>query len=154
MVNIVRSKYADAQAVAGVATGAIAIGALVAHALQLPFAYVRPKPKEHGLENQIEGQLAPGCRVVVVEDLISTGGSSLAAVAALRKANVSVMGMVAIFTYAFPQAEANFAREGVALDTLESYPSLLALLASQGRLTEADRLSLASWRQAPETWGR
>lgn len=130
------------------------MGAIVAHTLKMPFAYVRPKPKDHGMGNQIEGFIGPAERVVVLEDLISTGGSSLGAVAALRSAGVNVLGMVAIFTYAFPQATRRFAEAGVELHTLESYPNLLQLLREQGRLTDEQLGVLSAWRESPETWGR
>ena len=130
------------------------MGAIVAHTLKMPFAYVRPKPKDHGMGNQIEGFIGPAERVVVLEDLISTGGSSLGAVAALRSAGVDVLGMVAIFTYAFPQAARRFAEAEVELHTLESYPHLLQLLREQGRLTDEQLGVLSAWRESPETWGR
>ena len=146
--------YPSATSIAAVATGAIAMGAIVAHTLKMPFAYVRPKPKDHGMGNQIEGFIGPAERVVVLEDLISTGGSSLGAVAALRSAGVDVLGMVAIFTYAFPQAARRFAEAEVELHTLESYPHLLQLLREQGRLTDEQLGVLSAWRESPETWGR
>lgn len=154
MLAIIAKEYPNAEAIVGVATGAIAIGALVAHSLKLPFAYVRPKPKEHGLGNQIEGWLREGANVVVVEDLISTGGSSLGAIEALRAAGVQVMGMVAIFTYDFPQAKANLERAAVTCHTLESYPHLVELLAARGELDAHTVSSLNEWRQAPEMWGK
>ena len=124
LANIVRAKYSDVDVVAGVATGAIAQGALVAEVLGKPFVYVRSSPKDHGLENLIEGDLKKGQKVVVIEDLISTGGSSLKAVAALRNAGAEVLGMVAIFTYGFPVASQKFEEAGVELTTLSNYNKL------------------------------
>ncbi|MDR2882814.1 MAG: orotate phosphoribosyltransferase [Alistipes sp.] len=147
--ELVRAKYSEAGVVAGVATGAIAHGVLVAEALGLPFIYVRSAPKGHGLENLIEGEYAPGQRVVVIEDLISTGGSSLAAVRALREAGLNVLGMAAIFTYAFDEAAANFAAAGVGLDTLSDYPTLIALAERQGYVKPADVDTLKRWRTDP-----
>ncbi len=147
--GLVRAKYPSAEVIAGVATGAIAHGVLVAEALGLPFIYVRSAPKGHGLENLIEGEYAAGQRVVVIEDLISTGGSSLAAVRALREAGLDVLGMAAIFTYAFPDAERNFADAGVALDTLSDYPTLIALAEEQGYVKPSDVDTLKRWRTDP-----
>jgi len=135
-----------------VATGAIAQGALVADMLGLPFLYVRPEPKGHGLENLIEGELRPGQRVVVVEDLISTGGSSLKAVEALRKSGCEVLGMVAIFTYGFPKAAESFERAGCRLLTLSHYDALLELALESGYIQEDVLGTLKLWRQSPETW--
>jgi orotate phosphoribosyltransferase len=148
-VNLVRAKYPAAEVVAGVATGAIAHGALVAEALGLPFIYVRSAPKGHGLENLIEGEYAAGQRVVVIEDLISTGGSSLAAVRALREVGLDVLGMAAIFTYGFPDAARNFEAAGVALDTLSDYPTLIALAEAQGYVKPEDVATLKRWRTDP-----
>ena len=143
---------AGAEAVAGVATGAIAQGALVADQLGLPFSYVRPKPKDHGMGNQIEGEIEKGAKVVVVEDLISTGGSSLKAVAALREYGVEVVGMVASFTYGFPVAEKAFEEAGVKLITLSNYEAVVEEAAKTGYIKEADKAVLAEWRKSPETW--
>ncbi len=148
-MELVRAKYPAAEVVAGVATGAIAHGVLVAEALGLPFIYVRSAAKGHGLENLIEGEYAAGQKVVVIEDLISTGGSSLAAVEALRSAGLDVMGMVAIFTYAFQTAEANFEAAGVALDTLSDYPTLIELAREEGYVREEDLEVLNKWRKNP-----
>ncbi len=154
MKALIASRFSGVEGLVGVATGGIAMGAIVAHELGLPFAYVRPKPKDHGLGKQIEGYVAPGQRVVVVEDLISTGGSSLSAVRALREEGLEVVGMVAIFTYAFPQAAEAFAQAGVELHTLASYPALLARLKATGQLDEREVELLSDWRERPETWGR
>ncbi len=150
--SLVRAKYPSAEVIAGVATGAIAHGVLVAQELGLPFVYVRSAPKGHGLENLIEGDYAPGQRVVVIEDLISTGGSSLAAVRALREAGLDVLGMAAIFTYGFDVAVRNFAEAGVALDTLSDYPALIALAERQGYVRPDDVAALTRWRVDPENF--
>jgi orotate phosphoribosyltransferase len=146
---LVRAKYPSAEVIAGVATGAIAHGVLVAEALGLPFVYVRSAPKGHGLENLIEGEYTAGQKVVVIEDLISTGGSSLKAVEALRGAGLDVLGMAAIFTYGFDTAVRNFAEAGVALDTLSDYPTLIALAGEQGYVKPEDMETLKKWREDP-----
>ncbi len=146
---LVRAKYPSAEVVAGVATGAIAHGVLVAEALGLPFIYVRSAPKGHGLENLIEGEYADGQRVVVIEDLISTGGSSLAAVRALRDAGLDVLGMAAIFTYGFDTAARNFAEAQVVLDTLSDYETLIALAEKQGYVRPEELAELRRWRDDP-----
>jgi orotate phosphoribosyltransferase len=140
--------------IAGVATGAIAMGALVADALNLPFVYVRPKPKEHGLRNQIEGEIPEGKKVVVIEDLVSTGKSSLKAVEALRNQNIKVIGMVAIFTYGFKIAENNFKEAKVPLKTLSNYNQLIQFALQTGYIKESDLETLNQWRENPETWGK
>lgn len=154
LVHTIMERFPQAEAVAGVATGAIAQGALVADALQLPFVYVRSKPKDHGLENLIEGEVAPGTKVVVVEDLISTGGSSLKAVDALRKHGCEVAGMVAAYTYGFPVAEETFAQAGVELATLTDYHHVVAEALRTGYITDADVEVLDQWREAPDQWCR
>jgi orotate phosphoribosyltransferase len=138
--------------IAGVATGAIAQGALVADKLGLPFAYVRSSPKSHGLENLIEGVVKPGQKVVVIEDLISTGGSSLKAVNALREAGATVSGMAAIFTYGFPAAEQNFTVNSCKLVTLSNYNSLLELAVEEGYINNDQLHILKAWRNDPENW--
>lgn len=150
----VRSHYSNAAALVGVATGGIAIGALVADRMGLPFGYVRSSPKDHGLTNQVEGDLREGVPVVVVEDLISTGGSSLSAVAALQTLGYRVLGMVAIFSYGFPQAQEAFAKANVELHTLTDYPALLEYLKEQGELDGQQLAQLEQWRQDPAQWGR
>lgn len=152
LCHAIQEHFPEAEAVAGVATGAIAQGALVADQLGLPFSYVRPKPKDHGMGNQIEGEIRKGAKVVVVEDLISTGGSSLKAVAALREYGVEVVGMVASFTYGFPVAEQAFAEAGVKLITLTDYEHVVAEAAKTGYIREADTEVLAEWRRSPSTW--
>lgn len=153
-VKLIREKYPNAEAIAGVATGAIAHGVLVAEALQLPFIYVRSKPKGHGLENLIEGDIQPGTKVVVIEDLISTGGSSISAAEAIRNFGAEVLGMLAIFTYNFPLAARNFEEANIELTTLSNYNLLLKLAYDSGEITDEQLESLNNWRKSPETWGR
>lgn len=152
LVHLVHTEFPEAEAVAGVATGAIAQGALVADELQLPYCYVRPKPKDHGMGNQIEGTLPKGAKVVVVEDLISTGGSSLKAVDALRAAGFEVVGMVASYTYGFPVAEEAFKAANVRLVTLSDYEHTTAIAAKTGYIKESDLEVLREWRKSPSTW--
>ena len=152
LTRLVLENFPEAEAVAGVATGAIAQGALVADLLGKPFAYVRSKPKDHGMENLIEGTLPEGARVVVVEDLISTGGSSLKAVDALRRAGFQVVGMVASFTYGFPVAEEAFREADVQLMTLSNYNAVVAEALRTGYIQESDIEMLHEWRKAPEKW--
>lgn len=152
LCHAIQEHFADAEAVAGVATGAIAQGALVADELSLPFAYVRSKPKDHGMENLIEGELKPGSKVVVVEDLISTGGSSLKAVEALRKHGCKVVGMVASYTYGFPVAEKAFEDAGVKLVTLTDYEHVVAQAVETGYISESDVNVLNEWRKNPSEW--
>lgn len=152
LTHAVLENFPEAEAVAGVATGAIAQGMLVAQELALPFAYVRPKPKDHGMKNQIEGQLPAGAKVVVVEDLISTGGSSLKAVAALREAGFEVVGMVASYTYGFPIAEKAFKDANVKLVTLTDYDHVVAKALSIGYIKESDVEMLHEWRRDPANW--
>ena len=152
LCHLIQENFPEAEAVAGVATGAIAQGALVAEELGLPFSYVRPKPKDHGMGNQIEGEIKKGAKVVVVEDLISTGGSSLKAVQALRDYGVEVVGMVASFTYGFPVAEEAFREAGVKLLTLSDYEHVVAEAAKTGYISETDQPVLAEWRKNPSEW--
>lgn len=152
LIHAILENYPEAEAVAGVATGAIAQGALVADALNLPFVYVRSKPKDHGLENLIEGELKPGLKVVVVEDLISTGGSSLKAVEAIRKNACEVVGMVASYTYGFPVAKEAFEKAGVKLVTLTDYEHVVAEALETGYISEGDVKLLDSWRKDPAHW--
>ena len=152
--RLVSEKYPQADVIAGVATGAIACGVLTAETLGKPFIYVRSAPKDHGMANQVVGYFEPGAKVVVVEDLISTGGSSLKAVEALRAAGCDVLGMVAIFTYGFPTAAANFERAGVVLDTLSDYNTLIELATEQGYVRPEEVATLREWRKSPDTWGR
>ena len=152
LVHAVLKHFPQADAVAGVATGAIAQGALVADALHLPFVYVRSKPKDHGLENLIEGELEPRAKVVVIEDLISTGGSSLKAVEALRRSGCTVVGMVAAYTYGFVVAEEAFREADVQLVTLTDYDHVVAQALATGYITPADVELLNDWRRSPQTW--
>lgn len=152
--RIVAEEYPEAEAIAGVATGAIAQGALVAEELSLPFAYVRPKPKDHGLANLIEGELAAGAKVVVIEDLISTGGSSLKAVEALRQHGCEVIGMVASYTYGFPVAEEAFREAGVCLTTLTDYEAVVETALSTGYIRPEHVETLAAWRKDPAHWNQ
>jgi orotate phosphoribosyltransferase len=138
--------------IAGVATGAIAQGALVADVMDLPMVYVRPSAKEHGRQNLIEGRLSPGQKVVVVEDLISTGGSSLKAVEALREAGAEVLGMVAIFSYGFELAADNFKKAGVALHTLTNYHVLIETALNSGAIQQDQVEMLQEWRKDPSQW--
>lgn len=152
LVHAILEHFPEAEAVAGVATGAIAQGALVADELCLPFAYVRSKPKDHGMGNLIEGELPKGAKVVVVEDLISTGGSSLKAVEAIRQAGCEVVGMVASYTYGFPIAEQAFANASVKLVTLTDYENVVAEALETGYISNADVDLLHEWRKDPANW--
>ncbi|MBR1783838.1 MAG: orotate phosphoribosyltransferase [Bacteroidales bacterium] len=151
-VDIIREAWGDVDLVAGVATGGIAQGALVAQELGKPFAYVRSEQKSHGLTNQIEGEVHEGQSVVVVEDLVSTGKSSLIAVRALREKGCIVKGMVAIFTYGLRVAEENFAKENVPLHTLTAYDTLVQVAKERDYIRHEDLESLAAWRLDPERW--
>ena len=146
--------YPEAEVLAGVATGAIAHGVLAADRMGKPFVYVRPKPKDHGTGSQIEGNLPEGSKVVVIEDLISTGMSSLAAVDALRKAGADVLGMVAIFTYGFDLASERFKEAGVPLATLSNYGSLIDVATSAGLVKPSDTEVLQRWREDPAGWNK
>ncbi len=146
-------EFPEAKLAAGVATGAIAHGVLAADRMNLPFVYVRPKPKDHGTGSQIEGVLPEGAEVVVIEDLISTGMSSLAAVKALRDAGAKVLGMVAIFTYGFDLAAQRFEEEGVRLKTLTCYDVLVDEAKATGYIKDSDVEVLREWRRNPSQWG-
>lgn len=150
--RIVLEKYPEADAIAGVATGAITPGALVADVLGLPFIYVRSTPKDHGLENLIEGELRPNSKVVVIEDLISTGGSSLKAVEAIRRDGSEVAGMVAIFNYGFPISKESFEKANVELTTLTNYDAVLDKALSIDYIAESDLETLQEWRKSPADW--
>jgi orotate phosphoribosyltransferase len=154
LANVVFEKFPDADLVAGVATAGIAWGAMVADQLKLPFVYVRPKPKEHGLGNQIEGAFTPEQKVVVIEDLISTGKSSLQVVEVLRNAGLEVTGMVSIFTYQFLAAEQAFASSGLALYSLTDYPTLIRLALAKEIIQGEDEEVLLNWRNNPADWNR
>ncbi|MFH2096020.1 MAG: orotate phosphoribosyltransferase [Bacteroidota bacterium] len=150
--SVISKKYPEADVIAGVATGAIAHGALVADVLKKPFVYVRSSAKDHGLGNRVEGEIHKGQKVVVVEDLISTGGSSIKAVEALREINCEVLGMVAIFTYGFGTATDNFEKALCELTTLSNYNSLIELALEQQYITHGQLETLQNWRKSPQTW--
>jgi len=152
MCNIIFQTFSNADMIAGVATAGIAWGALAADQLKLPFIYVRPKPKEHGLGNQIEGFYEPGKRVVVVEDLVSTGKSSLQVVDVLKAASLEVEGMVSIFNYGFSEAKNAFEKYGLTLKSLTDYDSLIALAIDQRSISESDQQALLKWRNDPANW--
>ncbi len=152
LCNNIAEYFPEAEAIAGVATGAIAQGALVADQMGLPFCYVRSKAKDHGMQNLIEGNVAEGAKVVVVEDLISTGGSSLKAVEALRQHGCDVIGMVASFTYGFPVAEQAFRDADVKLVTLTDYDHVVKEALKTGYIKESDLQLLNQWRQNPAEW--
>lgn len=152
LAKIVEDKYGKPDIIAGVATGAIAIGVLVAEELGIPFVYVRPEPKKHGRKNQIEGFLESGQNVVVIEDLISTGKSSLNAVKALREANATIKGMVAIFSYGFDFADENFKNASVELTTLSNYNYLLEQALDTNYITKNELDTLNDWRKNPNGW--
>lgn len=146
--------FPNAEAIAGVATAGIPQGALIADVLNLPFVYVRPKPKDHGMENLIEGKITKNQKVVVVEDLISTGGSSLKACEALKDAGFKIEGMVAIFNYGFKVAEDNFKNAGIKLACLSNYSELILKAESLGLVNANQIASLNAWRNTPESWGK
>lgn len=152
MCNVVFEHFPQADVLAGVATAGIPWGAMVADQLKLPYIYVRPKPKEHGLGNQIEGSYTAGQRVLVIEDLISTGKSSLQVVDVLRNAGVEVVGMVSIFTYGFALAEKAFADANVPYRSLTDYPNLISLAVEKGQVTPETEQLLLSWRTDPANW--
>jgi orotate phosphoribosyltransferase len=152
LTQVIKAHFSNAEAIAGVATAGIPQGALLADTLSLPFIYVRSKPKDHGMENMIEGKVTFGQKVVVVEDLVSTGGSSLKAVADLRAAGFEVLGMVAIFTYGFEIAEKNFKEAGVKLICLSDYSSLLTPALANDYIDDSTLASLVEWRKDPASW--
>jgi orotate phosphoribosyltransferase len=152
LVNAIMENFHTAESIAGVATAGIAQGALVADAMNLPFLYVRPKPKDHGMENLIEGKITKGQKVVVVEDLVSTGGSSLKTVEALRAAGFQVLGMVSIFNYGFDIATRNFYEADLSLISLSDYSHLLTSALKEKYVTEDQIISLKAWRVDPANW--
>lgn len=153
LARIVMEKYPDAEAIAGVATGAIAQGVLVADLLGLPFVYIRSSKKDHGMENLVEGYIEEGRKVVVIEDLISTGGSSLKAVQAIRdEKKCEVLGMVAIFTYGFPLAEEQFRNANVELTTLSNYEAVIEKALQINYIPESALPTLKEWRKDPSHW--
>lgn len=152
MSNVIFSAFPAAELLAGVATAGIAWGALSADQLKLPYIYVRPKPKEHGLGNQIEGFYEKGQKVLVIEDLISTGKSSLQVVEVLRAAGLEIIGMVAIFSYGFPVADKAFADAGVPFKTLTNYSTLIKMAVQKGLVDAAQESILLNWQQDPSNW--
>lgn len=153
-VEVIREKYPQAEVIAGVATGAIAMGVLVADVLGLPFIYIRSKPKDHGLENLIEGDLTPGQKVVIVEDLVSTGVSSLRAAEAVSNFGGDVIGMVSIFTYNFTLAKENFKKANIELTSLSRYNVLIDTAVELGEITKDEVETLMKWREDPANWGK
>ena len=151
-MSTIKESFGEPDVIAGVATGGIAIGALVAEAMNLPFIYVRSEPKKHGLGNQVEGVFQAGQRVVVIEDLISTGSSSLNAVAALREQQAEIVGMVAIFTYGFEKAKNNFQAANCPLKTLSNYSAMLEQAVNSKYVTSEQQQTLSSWSENPEAW--
>ena len=154
LANLIKSTYPQVEAIAGVATAGIPQGALVADLLELPFIYVRSKPKGHGMENMIEGKVVKGQKVVLVEDLISTGGSSIKAALALKDSGLDVLGLVAIFTYGFDLSVENFKNSGISMATLSNYNAMIELALEQGYINETQAESLKAWRVDPANWGR
>jgi orotate phosphoribosyltransferase len=152
MCNLIFEEFPEAQWLAGVATAGIAWGAMAADQLKLPFIYVRSKPKEHGMGNQIEGYYEPGKEVVVIEDLISTGKSSLAVVQALRSAGLHIAGLVSIFNYGFDDAARSFAKEGVKTRSLTDYSTLITLAVEKGTVSAVQHETLVKWREDPANW--
>ncbi len=152
-ISLIKDKLNSMEAIAGVATAGIAHGALIADGLESPFLYVRSSPKAHGLTNQIEGKLISGQKIVVVEDLVSTGKSSLQVVQTLRDASADVIGMVAIFTYNFDVADEAFKQAGCNLYTLSDYNSLIPVAVAEKIVSAEDLETLKQWREAPEKWG-
>lgn len=153
MVKLISDEFGPIDVIAGVASGAIALGALIAQELGLPFCYVRSAPKQHGLTNVIEGVVEKGQSVVVVEDLVSTGKSSIGAAIALRDAGCTVKGMVAIFTYQMDEAISNFKNANLLLHTLTDYNALIAKALESGYIAETELQSLIRWRENPSAWG-
>lgn len=154
LTKMIRDKYPDVECIAGVATAGIPQGALVAEALGLPFIYIRSKSKAHGMENQIEGVAVEGQKVVLIEDLVSTGGSSLQAADAVRAAKMEVLGMAAIFTYGFPISDDNFKQHNVDLYYLSDYPTLIEKMVSDGKLEKRQLETLKAWRDNPAQWNQ
>ncbi|MBS9522852.1 orotate phosphoribosyltransferase [Litoribacter ruber] len=154
LVGAINENFPGVESIAGVATAGIPQGALIADEMDLPFLYVRSKPKGHGMENMIEGKVTPGQKVVVVEDLVSTGGSSLKAVQDLKNAGFEVMGMVAIFTYGFDIARKNFEDAGIKLICLSDYSAMLPQAVALDYASDQDLKSLEEWREKPEIWGK
>ena len=153
MTQIIKNKYGSDISIAGVATGAIAVGAMISERLNVPYAYVRPEPKGHGLRNQIEGNIEKKSNVVVIEDLISTGKSSLNAINALKSEGINVMGMLSIFSYNFDFANKKFIDEKVTINSLADYNTLVEVIELNGDLGNNEITRLKKWREDPENWG-
>ncbi len=152
MSEIIANKYGQKISITGVATGAIAIGAMIAERLNSPYSYVRPEPKGHGLKNQIEGYIEEGSKLVVIEDLISTGKSSLKAIKALRNKNLNVVGMLSIFSYNFDFANERFQKENISINSLADYNTLVEMIIAEGSITYAESNRLMEWRKDPQSW--
>ena len=152
MSEIIKNKYGENISITGVATCAIAIGALIAESLNLPYSYVRPEPKNHGLKNQIEGFIDKGSEVIVIEDLISTGKSSLNAINALRDESFNVSGMLSIFSYNFDFANQRFQNENIPINSLADFNTLVEMILSEGSISEDEAARLMDWRNDPENW--
>ncbi|AGM98628.1 orotate phosphoribosyltransferase [Streptococcus iniae] len=151
-VRKIREVYPDVEVIAGTATAGIPHGAIIADKMQLPFAYIRSKPKDHGAGNQMEGRVQQGQKIVIIEDLISTGGSVLDAAAAARREGADVLGVLAIFTYQLPKADANFAQAGLALDTLSNYTELIKVAIEKGYINSDSLNLLSKFKENPEDW--
>ncbi|ODT52039.1 MAG: orotate phosphoribosyltransferase [Niastella sp. SCN 39-18] len=152
LCSVIFEEFMQADALAGVATAGIAWGAMAADQLKLPYLYVRPKPKEHGLGNQIEGNLQKGQKVVLIEDLISTGKSVLQVCEVLKNAGAEILGVISIFNYGFPQADAAFTLAGIPYRSLSNYPVLIKLAREKGLVTGEELKSLLNWRENPSEW--
>ena len=152
MSEIIANKYGQKISITGVATGAIAIGAMIAERLNSPYSYVRPEPKGHGLKNQIEGYIEEGSKLVVIEDLISTGKSSLKAIKALRNKNLNVVGMLSVFSYNFDFANERFQKENISINSLADYNTLVEMIIAEGSITYAESKRLMEWRKDPQSW--
>ena len=152
LLRKVTTEFENVEVIAGVATAGIAWGALIADKMNLPFCYVRPKPKEHGLGNQIEGLLSHQSRIVVIEDLISTGKSSIQAIKALRDSDAKILGLLSIFTYGFEEATRSFDAENISFSSLTDYPTLISLAAEKSLIPAEDQKALLNWRSNPSTW--
>jgi orotate phosphoribosyltransferase len=154
LCSVVFEKFEQAEVLAGVATAGIAWGAMISDQLKLPFTYVRPKPKEHGMGNQIEGVINPGQKVLVIEDLVSTGKSSLQVCEVLRNAGAEVLGMVSIFNYGFPHATEAFQHAGIPVYSITNYEVLISLAIEKGLVNESELNSLLNWRSNPSEWNK
>ncbi len=152
MSEIIANKYGQKISITGVATGAIAIGAMIAERLNSPYSYVRPEPKGHGLKNQIEGYIEEGSKLVVIEDLISTGKSSLKAIKALRNKNLNVVGMLSVFSYNFDFANERFQKENISINSLADYNTLVEMIIAEGSITYTESNRLMEWRKDPQSW--